>query len=72
MIALSAYVIIGMVLMVVAVASPGKEKRTRGFEGVGGDPATAVVFFLIAAFWPIWLITLFRKKEEKPGTEPRR
>ncbi len=57
---------IGLLLMVVAVASPGKEKRTKGFESLGaGTGLDAGLMIFIALLWPVWLLTLLSKKEPK-------
>lgn len=61
------YFVIGLLLMVVAVASPGKEKRTKGFEASGGgDAFDAGLLMFIALLWPLWLFTLLMKKDPKP------
>lgn len=65
----SVYFFIGLVLMVVAVASPGKEKRTKGLGGfsLGGEIGAGLMIF-IALLWPIWIMTLLGKKE--PPAKP--
>jgi len=69
------YMTIGLLLMVVAVASRGKEKRTKGFETAGsGDAFEAGLMFFIALLWPIWLFSSLLKKEPKenaPKTPPQ-
>jgi hypothetical protein len=56
------YFVIGLLLMVVAVASRGKEKRTKGFEASGsGDAFDAGLMFFIALLWPLWLASLMKK-----------
>jgi hypothetical protein len=63
----SIYLVIGLLLMVVAVASPGKEKRTKGFEASGGgDGFDAGLLMFIALLWPIWLLASLTKKDPKP------
>ena len=63
----SIYLVIGLLLMVVAVASPGKEKRTKGFEASGGgDVFDAGLLLFIALLWPIWIFTSLMKKDPKP------
>ncbi|HEY0864889.1 MAG TPA: hypothetical protein VGD97_12355 [Lacunisphaera sp.] len=60
------YFAIGLALMIIALALPGKWKRTKGFETstVGtGDPVDAVFLVFIALLWPIWVIGLFGKKD---------
>ena len=53
--------------MVVAVASPGKEKRTKGFEPSDGDDVfEAGLLLFIALLGPIWLFTSLMKKDPKP------
>ena len=60
------YFAIGLLLMTIAVASPGKEKRTKGFETAGGgDALDAGLLIFIALLWPIWLITCLLKKKHK-------
>ena len=61
----SIYFAIGLLLMVVAVASPGKERRTRRFEPAGGgDGVDAALLIFIAVLWPLWIVGLFAKKED--------
>jgi hypothetical protein len=56
------YIGIGLILMVVAVAAPGKEKRTRSFEALGaGDGFDAGLMIFIALLWPIWLLVMLAK-----------
>ena len=58
------YLGIGGILMIVAVASPGKEKRTKGFEGLGmGDGFDVGLMLFVALLWPIWILSLLGKKE---------
>jgi hypothetical protein len=60
----SIYLGIGLLLMIVAVASPGKEKRTKGSEGFGsGDAFDAGLLIFIALLWPFWLLSLLGKKD---------
>jgi hypothetical protein len=55
---------IGLLLMIVAVATPGKEKRTKGFVPFGvGDGIDAALMLFIALLWPIWVLSLLAKKE---------
>jgi len=60
------YLLIGLVLMAVAVATPGKRERTKYFEpsaggGNGGFDAGLLIF--VALLWPLWLISLFLQKD---------
>jgi hypothetical protein len=62
-----AYLLIGLLLMIAAIASPGKEKRTKGFESGGsGDAFDAGLLLFIAVLWPVWLLTSSLKKDRKP------
>jgi len=61
-----AYLLIGLLLMIVSIASPGKEKRTKGFEAGGsGDAFDAGLLLFIAVLWPIWIFALLLKKDPK-------
>jgi len=65
-IAFSIYLLIGLLLMTVAVASPGKEKRTKGFELLGaGTGLDAGLLIFIAILWPVWLLAALAKKKPK-------
>jgi len=65
----SVYVGIGLILMIFAVASRGKEKRTKGFESFGtGGGFDAGLMILIALLWPAWIVSLLGKKE--PPAKP--
>jgi hypothetical protein len=58
------YIGVGLVLMIVAVATPGKEKRTKGFTPFSaGDAVDAALMLFIALLWPIWILSLIAKKE---------
>jgi hypothetical protein len=58
------YFFIGLLLMVAAVAKPGREKRIKGFEAGGsGDEVDAGIMIFIALLWPLWLAGLAAKKE---------
>jgi hypothetical protein len=61
----SIYFFIGLLLMVVAVASRGKEKRTKDFAmfGSGGAP-DAVLLLFIALLWPVWILALLGRKDQ--------
>jgi len=62
----SIYFLIGLILMIVAVASPGKEKRTKGFASLGaGDGLDAGLMIFVALLWPVWLLAMLAKKEPK-------
>ncbi len=55
--------------MVVEVAKPGRERRTKGFEtGGGGDVVDAWLLIFIALLWPLWLL-LSLGKEKAPGDQ---
>lgn len=57
---------IGLILMVVAVAAPGKEKRTKGFQSLGaGTGFDAGLMIFVALLWPVWLLAMLAKKEPK-------
>lgn len=61
-----AYFGIGLLLMIVAVAAPGKEERTKGFGPVGGgDSLDAAFMIFIALLWPLWLVSLLSKDSKK-------
>lgn len=56
----------GLLLMIVAVATPGKETRTKGFEGFGlGSGFDAGLLIFIALLWPLWLVSLLGKETKK-------
>jgi hypothetical protein len=59
----------GLFLMILAVATPGKEKRTKGFVTFGvGDGVDAALMIFIALLWPIWLLFFLGRKE--PPAKP--
>jgi hypothetical protein len=60
------YLGIGMIFLIVAVASPGKEERTKFFGASSpGDSFDAAVLLFIAALWPLWLISLLTTRSKK-------
>ncbi len=55
---------IGLFLMIVALATPGKEKRAKGFDVFGGyDGIDTGLLIFIALLWPIWLLSMLTKKD---------
>lgn len=57
---------LGLVLMIVAVAAPGKTEGTKNFgPAAGGDSVDAALLIFIALLWPLWLVSLLGKKESK-------
>ncbi len=62
----SIYILAGLILMIFAVASPGKEKRTKGFASFGlGHGLDAGLMIFIALLWPVWLLAILAKKGPK-------
>ena len=62
----SIYILVGLILMIFAVASPGKEKRTKGFALFGvGDGLDAGLMIFVALLWPVWLLAILAKKGPK-------
>lgn len=61
------YLAVGLLLLVVAVAAPGHERRTKGFVGGGADEFSAVLLFFIAVLWPLWLLWLLAKPGDREG-----
>ena len=63
------YLGIGLLLMIVAVATSGKEKRTKGYVPYGvGDGVDAGLMIFVALLWPVWILSLLAKKE--PPAKP--
>lgn len=59
------YLLIGMILMIVAVATPRKKKR-QSFTWFGtGEGVDAALLIFVAALWPVWLLSLVAKKGPK-------
>lgn len=55
---------IGLLLMIVALATPGKEKRAKNLDVFGAyDGIDTGLLIFIALLWPIWLLSLLGKKE---------
>lgn len=62
----SVYFFIGLILMIVAAASPGKEKSAKGFAAFGtGDGLDACLMIFVALLWPVWLLVMLARKEPK-------
>ena len=59
----SIYFGLGMISMIIAVASPGKEERTKVFGPVGGTDFDLAVLLFIALLWPLWILSLLGKKD---------
>jgi len=60
------YLLTGLVLMVVAVAAPGKRDRTKNFEpaaGGGNGALDAGLLIFVALLLPLWLVSLFFGKD---------
>ena len=63
-----AYFGVGLLLMTIAVATPGKEKRTKWWGGIAfitGDGFDAGLLIFIALLWPIWLIVILAKRSRR-------
>ena len=59
----SIYLLVGLILMIFAVATPGKEKRAKGFASLGaGDGFDAGLMIFVALLWPVWLLAMLGKK----------
>ena len=67
--ALSIYVLLGMLFMVAVVVTRGKRERTKGFESAGADESTAMLFLFVALLWPVWLLGLFFKNDDGSGSD---
>ncbi len=62
----SIHFFIGLILMIVAMASPGKEKRATGLLSLGaGDGFDAGLMIFVALLWPVWLLAMLAKKGAK-------
>jgi len=62
----SIYILIGLLLMTIAVAAPGKEKRSKTFDVLGGGGVfDAGLLTFIALLWPLWLVIFLIKKNPK-------
>lgn len=60
------YLGIGLILMIIAVATPGKERRTKGFEASGGgDGFDAGLMIFIALLWPLWVASLLARSSKR-------
>jgi hypothetical protein len=59
------YFIIGLILMVVAVATRGKDRRAKYLDVSDGSQVGAGLMIFIALLWPLWLIALLAK-DDKP------
>ena len=57
---LSVYLVVGLILLVVYVAAPGKERRTRPFA-----PGDGMDMVLLSLLWPIWLIGWMLRKHDR-------
>lgn len=70
-IAFGLYFGIGLLLLVLVIATRAKEKGLAGFEvGGGGDAIDAWLLIFIAILWPVWII-VWLMKEPKPRPNPR-
>ncbi len=59
------YFLIGLLLMVVAVATRGKEKRADYLDISHASPVDAGLMIFIAVLWPIWLLLALLKDDER-------
>ncbi len=61
------YFAIGLLLMIVVLATRAKEKGLAGFEvGGGGDVVDAWLLIFTVLLWPVWAIVWLTKKEDEP------
>lgn len=59
------YFMIGLVLMVVAVATRGKERRAEFLDISQGSPVDAGMMIFIVLLWPIWLFGALAKDDDQ-------
>jgi hypothetical protein len=58
------YIAVGLICMIFALATSGKEKRAKRFIAwAPGDEFSFVIMLLVAAVWPIWLIAMLVKED---------
>jgi hypothetical protein len=60
----AAYFIVGLLLMIFAVATRGKERRAAYLDLSDGSAVGAGFMIFIALLWPFWLITLLAKDDD--------
>lgn len=66
----SGYLVTGLFLMVVAVATRGKEKRANRLALIaitGGDAIDAALLIVLALLWPIWLLLFLLRMRKGDG-----
>ena len=59
------YFTIGLVLMIVAVATRGKEKRAQYLDISQGSPVDAGLMIFIVLLWPVWLLVSLSKYDDQ-------
>lgn len=60
------YLLVGLVLMVIAVATRRTNMGTKETDDLGtGDKFDATLLLFIALMWPIWLVTVFAGKSPR-------
>ena len=57
------YFFVGLLLMVVAVATCGRERRAELLDVSDGTQVGAGLLVFIALLWPLWLIALLAKDD---------
>jgi hypothetical protein len=58
------YFAIGLISMIVAVATRGKERRTQMLDVNDGTYIGTGMMILIALLWPLWICGLFFSKDD--------
>lgn len=62
----SVYFFVGLLLMIIAVATRGKERRAQYFDISDGTQLGAGLLIFIALLWPLWLIGMLAKNKNGP------
>ena len=57
------YFFVGLVLMIVAIATRGRERRARDLDFADGSQLSAGLLIFIALLWPLWLLGLLAKDD---------
>jgi len=60
------YLLVGLLTLVVAVATPGKERRAPFLDARDGTSMGAAYLLLMSILWPLWLLLWLFREDDKP------
>jgi hypothetical protein len=61
----ASYFAVGLILMAIAVATRGKERRAKYLDISHASPVDAGLMIFIALLWPVWLLMALLSDDDR-------